>query len=115
MKEMENGLEEQDEITAVETADGVAEETVTEAEEQVKPEEEAETAIEEGTAAPAEPEEAVDVEALIAEAEARGYERGRNEKIEAWMNEGRNGRPAVSAAHESEVMILNNMRKSVWE
>lgn len=114
MKEMENGLEEQDEMTAVETADGVAEETVTETEEQVMPEE-AETAIGEGTAAPPEPEEAVDVEALIAEAEARGYERGRNEKIEAWMNEGRNGRPAVPAAHESEVMILNNMRKSVWE
>lgn len=61
-------------------------------------------------------EESMDIEALIAEAEARGYERGRNEGIEAWMNEGRRGRVAEPApAAESEVMILNNMRRSVWE
>lgn len=61
-------------------------------------------------------EESVDIEALIAEAEARGYERGRNEGIEGWMNEGRRGRVAAPVpAAESEVMILNNMRRSVWE
>lgn len=57
-----------------------------------------------------------EVERLIAEAEARGYERGRNENIEAWMNEGRSGRQNAShEVAENEVMILNNMRRSVWE
>lgn len=57
-----------------------------------------------------------EVERLIAEAEARGYERGRNENIEAWMNEGRAGRQNAShEVAENEVMILNNMRRSVWE
>ncbi len=57
-----------------------------------------------------------EVERLIAEAEARGYERGRNENIEAWMNEGRSGRQNVShEVAENEIMILNNMRRSVWE
>lgn len=76
-----------------------------------------ETEAEIGNDGPAETEEeSVDIEALIAEAEARGYERGRNEGIEAWMNEGRRGRVAEPAsAAESEVMILNNMRRSVWE
>ena len=56
-----------------------------------------------------------EVERLIAEAEARGYERGRNENIEAWMNEGRAGRQNDHEVAENEVMILNNMRRSVWE
>lgn len=57
-----------------------------------------------------------EVERLIAEAEARGYERGRNENIEAWMNEGRAGRQnVIHEVAENEVMILNNMRRSVWE
>lgn len=57
-----------------------------------------------------------EVERLIAEAEARGYERGRNENIEAWMNEGRAGRQNAShEVAENEIMILNNMRRSVWE
>lgn len=56
-----------------------------------------------------------EVERLIAEAEARGYERGRNENIEAWMNEGRVGRQNDHEVAENEVMILNNMRRSVWE
>ncbi len=60
--------------------------------------------------------EAADIDRLIAEAEARGYERGRTEGIEAWMNEGRRGRtPRREEPTESEVMILNNMRRSVWE
>lgn len=57
-----------------------------------------------------------EIERLLAEAEARGYERGRNEKIETWMNEGRGKVPSlVSKESENEIMILNNMRKSVWE
>lgn len=60
--------------------------------------------------------EAVDIEQLIAEAEARGYERGRNEGIEAWMNEGRGVYAAEREADgDGEVMILNNMRRSVWD
>lgn len=60
--------------------------------------------------------EAADIDRLIAEAEARGYERGRTEGIEAWMNEGRKSRtPRREEPAESEVMILNNMRRSVWE
>ena len=62
----------------------------------------------------------VEIERLIAEAEARGYERGRNEGIEAWMREGVaerwDGRQVIGDdVGDSEVMILNNMRKSVWE
>lgn len=62
----------------------------------------------------------VDIEVLVAEAEARGYERGRNEGIEAWMHGGRpeasNGSTACdNDPYESEVMILNNMRPSIWE
>ncbi|MBD5211252.1 MAG: hypothetical protein HDS77_08320 [Bacteroidales bacterium] len=59
-----------------------------------------------------------EVERLIAEAEARGYERGRNAGIEAWINESRR----IALPHsrekpdcESEIMILNNMRRSVWD
>lgn len=57
-----------------------------------------------------------DIEQLLVEAEARGYERGRNERIETWLNEGRSKiATATSKEPESEIMILNNMRKSVWE
>lgn len=62
----------------------------------------------------------VEIERLIAEAEARGYERGRHEGIEAWMREGVaercDGRRVIGDdVGDSEVMILNNMRRSVWE
>lgn len=76
----------------------------------VKPgkEDENETVTEEKSIGP-------DLEQLLAEAEARGYERGRNEGIEAWMNEGRRVlRAERDDAPEGEVMILNNMRRSVW-
>lgn len=56
-----------------------------------------------------------DIDRLIAEAEHRGYMRGRNESIEQLM------RPAESPADDginrdrpSEVLILNNLRESVW-
>ncbi len=57
-----------------------------------------------------------DVEALIAEAEQRGYVRGRNEKIELEMQ-----RPSMwngdvpEEGGAPQPPILNNMRQSVWE
>lgn len=55
----------------------------------------------------------VDYEALIAEAEERGYLRGRNERIEEIMK-----MPEATTAVESEeceILILNNLKPSVWE
>ena len=76
---------------------------------------EEEVAEEQDTAVEHEDKEA-EIERLIAEAEARGYERGRNEKIETWLNEGRSRMSTVASKEpESEIMILNNMRKSVWD
>lgn len=58
-----------------------------------------------------------DMEQLIAEAEQRGYLRGRNEAVAIemqrpaqWENETK--LPAMS---DSESLILNNMRRSVWD
>lgn len=62
---------------------------------------------------------AAEVEAKIAEAEHRGYLRGLNERAERLMQ-----RPAPGEANigqkaeyhtEDEVMILNNIRKSIWD
>lgn len=62
---------------------------------------------------------AAEVEAKIAEAEHRGYLRGLNERAERLMQ-----RPAVGEANseqkaeyhtDDEVMILNNIRKSIWD
>ncbi|MDE6282877.1 MAG: hypothetical protein K2L97_02680 [Muribaculaceae bacterium] len=78
---------------------------------------------------PAEPESdpQPDIEALIAEAENRGYMRGRNERIAELMREpqlygrqppcGSNDRiiPREDAEFESEPMILNNPRISIWD
>lgn len=65
-------------------------------------------------------ENSLDIEALIAEAEQRGYLRGLNERAEKQLQ-----RPSVGSAPEqehreytaenNEVMILNNIRKSVWD
>lgn len=62
----------------------------------------------------------LDIDALIAEAEQRGYLRGLNERAEKQLQ-----RPSVGSAPEqerreytaenNEVMILNNIRKSVWD
>lgn len=59
-----------------------------------------------------------DIEARIAEAEERGYLRGRNERIEELMKEpGSAGEtPTLQPGDElAEVLILNNLRPSVWE
>lgn len=62
----------------------------------------------------------LDIDALIAEAEQRGYLRGLNEQAEKQLQ-----RPSVGSSPENEhreyiaenneVMILNNIRKSVWD
>ena len=58
-----------------------------------------------------------DMEQLIAEAEHRGYLRGRNEAVAIemqrpaqWENETK-----LPAMPDSESLILNNMRRSVWD
>ena len=74
-----------------------------------------------GATAPAEESapEAPAISALIAEAEQRGYLRGRNESIEALMQrpgmmEHRDtGRPQDPS--DTEPMILGNRRPSIWE
>lgn len=57
------------------------------------------------------------MEQLIAEAEQRGYLRGRNEAVAIemqrptqWENETK-----TPAMQDSESLILNNMRRSVWD
>lgn len=58
-----------------------------------------------------------DVDALIAEAEQRGYVRGRNEKIELEMQRPPmwNGDVPEVEGGENQPPILSNMRQSVWE
>lgn len=54
------------------------------------------------------------IEQLIAQAEQRGYLRGRNENIEALMHQ--SDTPARDEPQpSSEIMILNNLRPSVWQ
>lgn len=57
-----------------------------------------------------EPGDGPSVEALVAEAERRGYLRGRNERIEALMAE-----PGVWEERESGPTILNRPRRSIWD
>lgn len=99
-------------FVAEEVLDGIEPGTPAEAE----TENGSEGADEENGVADEPTDDADNVERLIAEAEARGYERGRSEGIEAWLQEGRSKVPmATRNEPESEVMILNNMRKSMWE
>lgn len=57
-----------------------------------------------------EPGDGPSVEALVAEAERRGYLRGRNERIEALMAE-----PGVWEERESGPTILNRPHRSIWD
>ncbi len=62
----------------------------------------------------------IDMEALLAEAEERGYLRGLNERAENLMNRPSVGySPTASQSGvrtaEDEVMILNNIRPSIWD
>ena len=54
---------------------------------------------------------APDIDRLIAEAEERGYKRGRNESIQELMEQ---PAPAVSETEQSEILILSNIRPSIW-
>lgn len=67
-------------------------------------------------------EEITDIETRLAEAEQRGYLRGRNERIEALMKEpgiferqSPAGTPAPDLNPDSSPMILNNPRISIWD
>lgn len=93
-----------------------------------QPEETADCATPDSTEPAAAPEPAAtqeeipDIEARLAEAEQRGYLRGRNERIEALMKEPgifERQPPAGVAAPElnsdSSPMILNNPRISIWD
>lgn len=67
------------------------------------------------------PEPDPDIEAMLAEAEQRGYLRGCNEQIETLMQQPDlwHGTPAGSAARtdddEPQILILNHIRPSVWD
>ncbi len=59
-----------------------------------------------------------DVERLIAEAEERGYKRGRNENIAQLMEQPASVDPELNglpSGGEAEVLILANIRPSVWD
>ncbi len=68
--------------------------------------------------APAEPSPEVDIEQLIAEAEERGYLRGRNESIASLMGSPSASDPSLpdnSTADRGQTLILNNIRPSIWD
>ncbi len=59
-----------------------------------------------------------DMERLIAEAEHRGYIKGRNERIDELMSTSRMWQPEHTIPHAEgapQVMILDNLRRSVWD
>lgn len=57
-----------------------------------------------------EPGDGPSVEALVAEAERRGYLRGRNERIEQLM-----AQPGVWEEPDTGPSILNRPRRSIWD
>lgn len=66
--------------------------------------------VESGSENSDEPGDGPDIEALVAEAERRGYLRGRNERIEELMAE-----PGVWEQPESQPEILSRPRHSIWD
>lgn len=58
-----------------------------------------------------------DLEALLAAAEERGYLRGRNEQITKLMEVPPELTTTVGRPNgmESEILILNNLRSSIWD
>lgn len=63
---------------------------------------------------------ASEIEALVAQAEERGYLRGRNENIERLMRQPgmlqlEQWNRETSGQQDSEPMILNNLRVSIWD
>lgn len=77
-------------------------------------EEPAATATEDEPTAVLTPEE---LDRLVNEAEERGYLRGRNEAVETLMNRPSHRKPAEAEEDDGEdaVMILREMRRSVWD
>lgn len=97
------------------TVPPVGDEPMDSGEEQATPVNDAVEDVDEGTdATDGEP----DVEQLIAEAEQRGYLRGRNERIEVEMRRPsllENNRNAERDVEVSQPLILNHLRRSVWD
>lgn len=61
---------------------------------------------------------AAELEQLIAEAEERGYKRGRNESISRLMEHPAKVDPEfnnMSGTSEPEILILANIRPSIWD
>ena len=58
-----------------------------------------------------------DIDRMVNEAEARGYLRGRNEAVEALMNRPARQKPTDPDDDDGDdpVMILREMRRSVWD
>ncbi|MCC8036583.1 MAG: hypothetical protein LIP02_00375 [Bacteroidales bacterium] len=54
----------------------------------------------------------VDLEEVLAAAERRGYLKGRNERIEELMAR---PRELEAPTHESPALILNHIRRSIWD
>lgn len=59
----------------------------------------------------------IDIDALIAEAEQRGYIRGCNERIANLMEQPGpwQSQPPATQDDNDEILILNNLRPSVWD
>lgn len=58
------------------------------------------------------------LDTLLAEAEQRGYLRGRNESIHELMTSPHGGGDTSASqpvADEAEILILNNIRPSIWD
>lgn len=72
------------------------------------------TATEDDPRAVLTPEE---LDRLVSEAEERGYLRGRNEAVETLMSRPGHRKPAEAEDDDGEdaVMILREMRRSVWD
>lgn len=58
-----------------------------------------------------------DIDRMVNEAEERGYLRGRNEAVEALMNRPARQKPTDPDDDDGDdpVMILREMRRSVWD
>ncbi len=102
---------ENDKTEIDETAAATAEPTT---EPEAVAEEPAATATEDEPRGVLTPEE---LDCLVSEAEERGYLRGRNEAVETLMNRPGHRKPAESEDDDGEdaVMILREMRRSVWD
>lgn len=85
-------------------------------EDELKDEETAPPCEEQAEPSEAEPEpQEPDIEAMLAEAEQRGYLRGRNARIDELMSPPGGAPDNAAPPASTEILILNNLRPSVWE